>query len=49
MQKTKANEIDELKSIHDNKIRSLKHQISELERVIDNKNKNLNELKSQYD
>ena len=30
MEKTKRNEIDELKGIHDNKIRTLKHQIREL-------------------
>jgi hypothetical protein len=29
MERTKTNEIDELKSIHENKIRTLKHQIKE--------------------
>ena len=49
MERTKRNEVDELKSIHDNKIRTLKHQIKELERNIDDKNRNLQQLKAQYE
>ena len=49
MEKTKRNEIDELKSIQDNKIRTMKHQIKELERHIEDKNRLLNDLKSQYE
>ena len=49
MERSKKNEIDELKSIHDNKIRTLKHQISELERQIDDKNRAINDLKSKYE
>ena len=30
MEKTKRNEIDELKSIHENKLKTMKHQIKEL-------------------
>lgn len=49
MERTRRNDIDELKGIHDNKIRSLKHQIRELERLVEDKNKNLQDLKSQYE
>ena len=41
MERTKKIEIDELKGIQDNKLRSLKHQIRELERLVEDKNKNL--------
>ena len=49
MERIKKNEIEELKSIQDNKVRTLKHQIKELERHIEDKNRNLNELKTRYD
>lgn len=38
-----------MKSIQDNKIRTLKHQIKELERNIEDKNRGLNLLKEQYE
>ena len=38
-----------MKSIHENKIRSLKHQIKELEKHIDDKNRVINDLKAKYE
>ena len=49
MERTKRNEIDELKSIQDNKTRTMKHQIKELERQNDDKNRLLNDLKAKYE
>lgn len=49
MEKSKKNQIEELKSIHDNKIRSLKHQIKQLEKQLDDKNRLINSLKSKYE
>ena len=49
MENSKRNEIDELKGIHENKIRTLKHQIRELERQVEDKNRNLQSLKEQYE
>ena len=49
MERTKRNEIEELKSIHDNKARTMKHQIKELERHVEDKNRLINELKGKYE
>ena len=49
MEKTKRNEIDELKSIHENKLKTMKHQIKELQRQNEDKNRLLNDLKDKYE
>ena len=49
MERTLKREADELKSIHENKIASLKHHIKELEKEVTHKNKLLNELKDKYE
>lgn len=49
MERTKKNEIEELKSIHDNKIRTLKHQLKELEKQIEEKNRVIQLAKDRYE
>ena len=48
-ERARRREVDELKSIQDNKISSLKHQIREYERHIEDKNRAINGLKKQYE
>lgn len=38
-----------MQSIHENKTRTLNHQIKELERQVEDKNRNINNLKSKYE
>jgi hypothetical protein len=49
MERSRKREQEELKNIHENKASTLKHQIKELERHIEDKNKNLINLKDQYE
>lgn len=49
MDRTRKRETDELKSIQDNKINTLKHQIKELERLVESKNRFINDLKEKYE
>ena len=48
-ERARKRELEELKSIHENKISSLRHQIKELERQVDDKNKLLTTLKHEYE
>ena len=49
MERNRKKQVDELNSIHDNKISSMKHQLREKEREIEDKTRQLNDLKQKYE